>query len=269
MWKNNGFRVSSSTDFNAMETFACFFSLSLSHILFVSFIFVSVYLFDGIKCRPKWQKISMESLLEQQTWTNNDHQTNKRWNEIYEFFTAAAATVVWVCVWTLPLDGINNNKAKLRDSLITISRFHLTAVPLALKHSGHCVQAQRMSARTRSPVLERCEMCTIERCHLFRVAIKLCFMSLRLFSRLPCADHHYPPSHPCSHRLSFSSLRSFPTKLFGGKHNRKLQLFPQYFYVNAILIVFDSDRRTISSLLFRSLSLSSLYHLDALTNSFS
>lgn len=27
----------------------------------------------------------------------------------------------------VPLDGINNNKAKLRESLITISRFHLTA----------------------------------------------------------------------------------------------------------------------------------------------
>lgn len=118
-----------------------------------------------------------------------------------------------VCVWTLPLDGINNNKAKLRDSLITISRFHLTAVPLALKHSGHCVQTQRMSARTCSPVLERCEMCTIERCHLFRVAIKLCFMScsslfvgLRLFSRLPCADHHYPSTHPCSRRRSHLSV---------------------------------------------------------------
>lgn len=47
--------------------FRSLFSLSLSPTLFVSFVFVSVYLFDGIKCRPKWQKISMESVLEQQT----------------------------------------------------------------------------------------------------------------------------------------------------------------------------------------------------------
>lgn len=41
---------------------------------------------------------------------------------------------VSVCVCAIrlgvyvPLDGINNNKAKLRESLITISRFHLTAL---------------------------------------------------------------------------------------------------------------------------------------------
>lgn len=41
----------------------------------------------------------------------------------------------FVCM-DVPLDGINNNKAKLRDSLITISRSHLTAGAIA--NQTHC-----------------------------------------------------------------------------------------------------------------------------------
>lgn len=64
-------------------------------------------------------------------------------------------------------------------------------------------------------------------------------MLITITSPVPLLSH--------KHRRFFSFRSHFQTKLFGGQHNRKLQLFPQYFYVNAILIVFDSDRWTIST----------------------
>lgn len=149
----------------------------------------------------------------------------------------------FIRLWTLPLDGINNNKAKLRDSLITISRFHLTAMPLRMKRwrAGHCYDA-----RLPVPQFSVWDVYTIEICHLFCVLpLNFCFscfifgslvlgtQRLRLFFHgLPYTDHH-------QYRTLSLLHFSFIFKLFGGKHNRKLQLFPQYFYGYTIFSLFS------------------------------
>lgn len=124
-----------------------------AHTFFYSFAFTwhrCIYSMESNGGRED-KNLSIDSqygiVIKRKMWTNDSHQpTNKRWNEIYAFFTAHSSERVcarvlclflpvylWVCVCVcvdVPLDGINNNKAKLRESLITISRFHLTAVLL-------------------------------------------------------------------------------------------------------------------------------------------
>lgn len=157
---------------------------------------------------------STESVLKQQTWTNNGHQTNKRWNKIYEFFTIYVRAVDVCATWSfsecdgvwmllcvdVPLDGINNNKAKLRDSLITISRFHLTAV-------CHCKQTGVAIVWCAHLYAERWEMFSIERCHLFCVAIKVCARSIVLFGDYDfifTVAMCWSPPHPAHSKCPFT-----------------------------------------------------------------
>lgn len=81
-----------------------FFFLLLSFHSFLPLL--SKYLFDGIKCRPKWQKIlavkiSLHGIVvKQQMRTNNGHQPIKDETKFMNFSTIirANACTPWVCM---------------------------------------------------------------------------------------------------------------------------------------------------------------------------
>lgn len=170
----------------------------------------------------KWFPHTVDGMVvKEETCTNNSRQTNKRWNEIYEFFTLRSRLREYVCVCLdVPLDGINNNKAKLRESLITISRFHLTTLAIH--------REKRVAILTMPLPLPRvrCEMCNFERDAIyFGVTIKLSVgFHFAVASRCSnyCVRCHVliTSSHSlANHSGSLLSLFHIPlifTKLFGG-----------------------------------------------------
>lgn len=155
------------------------------------------------------------------------------------FYSFHASTGLFVYVWMcrspvcvcvcVPLDGINNNKAKLRESLITISRFHLTALRAhnGEQHSSYCTKGER-DVWWLFTWLGKCELHALLRVTIYSVfAIKLYagFISLVLCACLGlpfvCKAPHMlrmplsllpfctPHSHP--HRNSFKPPSSSHT----------------------------------------------------------
>lgn len=156
--------------------------------------------------------LSTGSLLNSKCEQITATPTNKRWKQNLWIFQRLYVRMhaLWLRrALDVPLDGINNNKAKLRDSLITISRSHLTAGAIAKYKKkktkekrahwshGHCMAFYLCVYLSSNLCLcKMWEMCTIERCHLFRVAIKLCACfildvscSCDYVTDCRCADH--------------------------------------------------------------------------------